>query len=174
MQSIKVGDTSGKDLSTQVSADLELAAIREGLGKATMMIDFVHGWSREQFYRQKMAFFEELMPSPFFHWHPRAKDALQQASLNYNSQYTDVHLDSRAKAAANREYERLSKKYPFQKEELPFCFLVSTRNNVRDFKYEYNLKSIYNLDYDPKKIKVVITDDASSDRTADFIQKYLD
>ena len=47
-------------------------------------------------------------------------------------------------------------------------------NNAKNYRYEYNLQSIYNLHYSSNKLKVIITDDASTDRTADLIQQFLD
>jgi glycosyltransferase involved in cell wall biosynthesis len=54
---------------------------------------------------------------------------------------------------------------------LPFCLVVSTYNNAKNFRYEYNLQSILNLDYN--NYKVIIIDDASTDNTPQLIQKFL-
>lgn len=55
--------------------------------------------------------------------------------------------------------------------ELPFCIVVSTFNNVRDFRYKYNLQSIANLRY--SNLRVVITDDASDDGTFELISQWV-
>ena len=95
-------------------------------------------------------------------------------SLNYRTKYMHAGVIDKMRAKEHDEYNRLHKAYPFAKEELPFCIVVPTMNNAKNYRYEYNLQSIYNLNYDPKKVKVVITDDASTDRTADLIQQFLD
>jgi glycosyltransferase involved in cell wall biosynthesis len=41
--------------------------------------------------------------------------------------------------------------------------VVPTLNNGQDFRYEYNLQSIYNQNY--TNYKVVVIDDASKDST---------
>jgi cellulose synthase/poly-beta-1,6-N-acetylglucosamine synthase-like glycosyltransferase len=62
-----------------------------------------------------------------------------------------------------RERDRLSKEYDFGLPELPFCIVVATVNNARNFRYQYNLQSMVNLNY--KNFKIVIIDDASTDHT---------
>lgn len=55
--------------------------------------------------------------------------------------------------------------------ELPFCIVVPTYNNAKNFRYEYNLQSILNLNY--KNYKVVIIDDASTDGTYELISDLI-
>ena len=49
--------------------------------------------------------------------------------------------------------------------------MVPTRNNAKNYRYEYNLQSIINQNY--KNYKIVIVDDASDDGTADLISIFL-
>lgn len=49
--------------------------------------------------------------------------------------------------------------------------MVPTRNNAKNYRYEYNLQSIINQNYD--NYKIVIVDDASDDGTADLIESFL-
>lgn len=44
-------------------------------------------------------------------------------------------------------------------------------NNAKNFRYEYNLQSIFNQDY--SNYRVVIVDDASSDNTSALIKHFL-
>jgi glycosyltransferase involved in cell wall biosynthesis len=57
------------------------------------------------------------------------------------------------------------------KSELPFCIIVPSFNNAKDFRYEFNLQSIFNQDYD--NYRVVIVDDASSDNTTALIKHFM-
>ncbi len=57
-------------------------------------------------------------------------------------------------------------------EELPFCIIVPSYNNAKNFRYEFNLQSILNQDY--QNYHVVIVDDASPDLTGLYIQRFLD
>jgi glycosyltransferase involved in cell wall biosynthesis len=69
--------------------------------------------------------------------------------------------------------ERLDDKYHFNlyQTELPICVVVTTRNNAKNYRYEYNLQSILNQKY--KNYKLVIVDDASDDGTANLISLFL-
>lgn len=49
--------------------------------------------------------------------------------------------------------------------------VVTTHNNAKNYRYEYNLQSIINQDY--KNYKLVVVDDASNDGTADLISIFL-
>ena len=72
-----------------------------------------------------------------------------------------------------KEAERLEEKYflSFFTKELPICVVVPTRNNVENYRYEYNLQSILNQDY--TNYKLVVVDDASNDGTGDLIDLFL-
>jgi glycosyltransferase EpsE len=48
---------------------------------------------------------------------------------------------------------------------------VPTYNNAKNFRYEYNLQSILNLNY--KNYKVVIIDDASTDGTYELLGSFI-
>ena len=50
--------------------------------------------------------------------------------------------------------------------------MVPTLNNARNFRYEYNLQSMVNLDY--KNVKIVIVDDASTDGTFALIKLWIE
>lgn len=50
--------------------------------------------------------------------------------------------------------------------------MVPTYNNAKNFRAELNLNSIFSQNY--TNYKVVIIDDASTDKTPVVIQKYLD
>jgi glycosyltransferase involved in cell wall biosynthesis len=71
-----------------------------------------------------------------------------------------------------KEYKRLSRDHDFSLPEKPFCIVVPTLNNGKDFRYEYNLRSIFNQNY--TNYKVVIIDDASTDQNYELIQQYLE
>jgi len=49
--------------------------------------------------------------------------------------------------------------------------VVTTYNNAKDYRYEYNLQSIINQNY--KNYKIVVVDDASEDGTGDLISIFL-
>jgi glycosyltransferase involved in cell wall biosynthesis len=72
-----------------------------------------------------------------------------------------------------KEDTRLEETYHYNdyKTELPFCIVVPSFNNAKNFRYEYNLQSIFNQDY--KNYRVVIVDDASSDNTSALIKHFL-
>lgn len=55
--------------------------------------------------------------------------------------------------------------------ELPFCIVVPSYNNAKNFRYEFNLQSIFNQDYD--NYRVVIVDDASTDNTTALIRHFM-
>lgn len=48
---------------------------------------------------------------------------------------------------------------------------MPTYNNAKNFRYEYNLQSILNLNY--KNYKVVIIDDASTDGTYELLGSFI-
>jgi glycosyltransferase involved in cell wall biosynthesis len=70
------------------------------------------------------------------------------------------------------EHDRLSKEYDFNLPEIPFCIVVPTLNNAKNFRYQYNLQSMVNLDY--KNFKIVIIDDASTDYTYELILQWIE
>lgn len=57
------------------------------------------------------------------------------------------------------------------KSQLPFCIIVPSFNNAKNFRYEYNLQSIFNQDYN--NYRVMIIDDASTDNTTALIKYFL-
>jgi glycosyltransferase involved in cell wall biosynthesis len=57
------------------------------------------------------------------------------------------------------------------KTELPFCIAVPSFNSAKNFRYEFNLQSILNQDYD--NYRVAIVDDASSDNTTALIRHFM-
>ena len=75
--------------------------------------------------------------------------------------HENVHIKREVSRLLSKEYERLSKAHDFTLPEKPFCIVVPTLNNAMDFRYYYNLKSIFNQNY--TNYKVVIIDDASID-----------
>ena len=48
---------------------------------------------------------------------------------------------------------------------------MPTYNNAKNFRYEYNLQSILNLNY--KNYRVVIIDDASTDGTYELLGSFI-
>lgn len=80
---------------------------------------------------------------------------------NFKLVHLNIKLKREIDSLLKEEYERLSKQHDFTLPELPFCIVVPTYNNAQNFRYEYNLYSIFNQDY--TNFKVVIIDDASID-----------
>lgn len=75
-----------------------------------------------------------------------------------------------AGASAILEEERTyyEKKYGIsQYKELPFCIVVPTYNNYKQFKYFFNAHSILQQHY--SLFRTIFIDDASTDSTADGI-----
>jgi glycosyltransferase involved in cell wall biosynthesis len=72
-----------------------------------------------------------------------------------------------------KEMERLESTYHFSmfEKELPICVIVSTRNNAKNYRYEYNLQSILNQNY--QNYKLIVVDDASEDGTGDLVKIFL-
>ena len=71
------------------------------------------------------------------------------------------------------ETQRFEKAYQLSQieTELGLCVVVPTRNNVPNFRYEANLQSILQQEYN--NYRLVIVDDASTDHTASFIELWL-
>lgn len=90
---------------------------------------------------------------------------------NYKQPHFNVHFKKELDEWLKKDYDRLSKEYDFSLPELPFCIVVPTLNNAKDFRYEYNLQSMVNLDY--KNLKIVIVDDASTDNTYELIKLWI-
>lgn len=93
---------------------------------------------------------------------------------NLKLKHQDVLLSRLIDIIYNKNYERLSKEYEFDKypKELPFCIVVPTYNNAKNYRYLYNIQSILNLNY--TNYKVVIVDDRSNDLTYELILQYLE
>lgn len=90
---------------------------------------------------------------------------------NIQSIHENIHNKREINSLLAKEYERLSKAHDFSLPEKPFCLVVPTINNAKDFRYYYNLVSIFNLNY--TNYNVVIIDDASTDDNYELIQQYL-
>ena len=135
--------------------------------------------TRKSHFFLKKQNYDEIASIPdnkaWFMMHPQAEIAFKQLSLNFRD---DSIIKPKpvveAQELAEKERIRLNRKYPFLEKELPFCIVLTAYNNARDYLYDYNLQSLYNLVYDPKKLHVVFVDDVSHDGTADLIQGIVD
>ncbi len=58
------------------------------------------------------------------------------------------------------------------KKQLAFCVIVTSYNNVKSQLYLRNLDSIFMQNY--QNYHVVYIDDASPDRTGEFVKQYLE
>ena len=66
----------------------------------------------------------------------------------------------------------MERKYSVNKyNELPICVIAPGFNNNKDFRIEKNLNSVFLQNY--TNYRIIITDDASDDGTADTVDKYL-
>lgn len=75
-------------------------------------------------------------------------------------------------ALAEEEKAYYEAKYSINKyEELPFCIVIPSFNNVKNNRHINNIKSVLMQDY--KNYHIVFIDDASTDGTGDQIEKYL-
>lgn len=104
-----------------------------------------------------------MSQSSIFKGREAANVSFQLALNNYKLVHQNIHIERKIKALLQKEYDRLSKEHDFSLPELPFCMVVPTHNNGQDFRYEYNIQSIYNQNY--TNFKVVVVDDASDDNT---------
>lgn len=95
-----------------------------------------------------------------------------QALGNFKLPHTNVHIEKEVNDWHQKERQRLEREYDFNKPELPFCIVVPTLNNAKNFRYQYNLQSMVNLDY--KNFKIVIVDDASTDYTYELIKQWIE
>ena len=85
------------------------------------------------------------------------------AQNNFRLPHSNINIEREINKMLQAEESRLSREYDFGLSELPFCLIVPTINNAKDFRYQYNLQSMVNLNY--KNYKIVIIDDASTDNT---------
>ena len=67
-------------------------------------------------------------------------------------------------------YEEKYKTGSYQ--EIPFCIVVPTYNNAEGERYLKNMKSIVMQNY--SNFHIVVFDDASTDKTGDLIQEFLE
>lgn len=68
-------------------------------------------------------------------------------------------------------YESLYELSKYNKDQLRFCLVVPSYNNVKSKLYLRNLDSIFMQDY--QNYHVVYVDDASPDHTGEFVEKYI-
>jgi len=61
--------------------------------------------------------------------------------------------------------------FVFKKLELPRISLLITVYNEESF-IEKKIKNTLNLDYDPRKLEIIVIDDDSTDRTPEIVRKY--
>ena len=74
--------------------------------------------------------------------------------------------------AVVKEREYYEQKFSVSKyEQLPFCIVIPSHNNVKDNRHINNIRSVLMQDY--KNYHIVFIDDASTDGTGDEIEKYL-
>jgi hypothetical protein len=66
---------------------------------------------------------------------------------NINLPHFNITIEKERRDNEKKDYDRLSKEYDFNLPELPFCIVVATINNARNFRYQYNMQSMINLDY---------------------------
>ena len=128
--------------------------------------------SREEFYDQRVfKFSKHMTQSKFLKGNQQAKNAFEMLKFNFRSKYMHGNLIDRMKEHERREFQRLNQVYNLNEKELPFCIVVPSFNNAKNFRYEFNLQSIFNQDYD--NYRVVIVDDNSSDNTTALIKHFL-
>lgn len=92
------------------------------------------------------------------------------------AKYNQIHASSLAnlKKDLDSEYQRLEDKFGMSKvaQELPMCIISNGRNNEGNFRIEYSLNSVFTQNY--TNYKIIVTDDASDDRSAEIYRKYFD
>jgi hypothetical protein len=137
-----------------------------------LKFSFLREYESEKFYNTKVQNIKDVLKQDnFLKDHPNARTSFLLAMNNYKLPHQNVFLSQEINKLLKEEYNRLSKKYDFTLPEEPFCIVVPTINNVQNFRYEYNLRSIFNQNY--TNYKVVIIDDASTDQNFEVIQQYL-
>ena len=146
--------------------------MRQGFGKFQTTADFLHTHSSETFFYQRVDKHLRYLETDFLRQNEKAKTAFMLAANNYKLPHANAPLKGAVEAWLRKDFERLSKEYDFGLPELPFCIVVPTLNNAKNFRYEYNLQSIVNLDY--QNLKIVIVDDASTDHTYELIKLWIE
>lgn len=126
----------------------------------------------ETYFYQKVDFLKSVLNSDLLRSYEKAKVSFMQALNNYKQVHFNVHVQNEVNDWLKKEQDRLSREYDFNLPELPFCIVVPTLNNAKNFRYEYNLQSMINLDY--KNFRIVIVDDASTDHTYELIKLWIE
>lgn len=92
---------------------------------------------------------------------------------NIKTPFIDTLEKRKIEEQLKKEEDRLESIYHMSQypNELPFCIIVPSYNNAKNFRYEYNLQSLLNQDY--SNYRVVIADDASPDNTSALIRRFM-
>jgi cellulose synthase/poly-beta-1,6-N-acetylglucosamine synthase-like glycosyltransferase len=115
---------------------------------------------------------EMVQTQEFFNGRDKANVSYLLAMNNFKMIHENIHMRREIDKLLKKEYDRLSREHDFNLPEQPFCIMIPTINNGQDFRYEYNLQSIYNQNY--TNYKIVIIDDASKDSTFELIQQFIE
>ena len=162
---------SSADLSALNSTAL-LEYMEHKFGNFQTSINFLHMHASEVYYFQKVDFLKTFLDTDLLRTNQKAKAAFMLALNNYKQPHFNINFQKDVDNYLKNDHDRLSKEYDFSLPELPFCIVVPTLNNAKNFRYEYNLQSMINLDY--KNFKIVIVDDASTDHTFELIKLWIE
>lgn len=170
------GDSHLLDSLKKPKEEMTIAERIEELEKTiweqSVLIELLENNAKEIVRHTKNEKFDELVKGEYFKPEKKRNPWMMERA-NIKTPFIDSIERRQIEEELQKEETRLEETYHFSDytTELPFCIIVPSFNNAKNFRYEYNLQSIFNQDY--SNYRVVIVDDASTDNTTALIKHFL-
>lgn len=110
--------------------------LRSNLRGNEVKATYIHEMSMEQHYLNKIENMQQLAKTQkLLLEEDKIKTSYLLGMNNFKLVHENIHIKREIDQLLRREYDRLSKLHDFTLPEKPFCIVVPTLNNGKDFRY---------------------------------------